>query len=133
MESEDNKALIKHALSGIDYEVITNKIFHYINTKKPHLNKQVNLTLFSSELESNYHTVSTVLNKFFKMGFFEFINYLRIEEAKKVHSHSDENHLKVEAVGYECGFNSKSAFYRAFKRFTGLTPNDYIKRLKKEL
>jgi AraC-like DNA-binding protein len=30
---------------------------------------------------------------------------------------------KVEALGYEVGYRSKKDFYRAFKRWTGLTPN----------
>ena len=34
----------------------------------------------------------------------------------------------VLAISLEVGFNSKSAFYEAFSRFTGMSPQSYRKR-----
>ncbi|MEX0363451.1 MAG: helix-turn-helix domain-containing protein, partial [Allomuricauda sp.] len=33
--------------------------------------------------------------------------------------------LSVKAVMYEVGFNSKTSFYSAFKKETGVSPNDF--------
>jgi AraC-like DNA-binding protein len=36
-------------------------------------------------------------------------------------------HFKIIEVAYECGFNSKAAFNRAFKKITGKSPSAYKK------
>jgi len=37
-------------------------------------------------------------------------------------------HLTVEAVGQSVGFKSKSAFYNAFKKYTGQSPSAFMKQ-----
>lgn len=33
--------------------------------------------------------------------------------------------LSIEAIGFECGFNSKSTFFSVFKSLTGMTPTQF--------
>ena len=35
--------------------------------------------------------------------------------------------LTLEAIGLMAGFKSKSAFFRAFKKATNVTPNQFVK------
>lgn len=60
-------------------------------------------------------------------NFFQFVNSYRIEAVKKILL---EPKLKysIEAIGYECGFNSKSSFYTVFKNLTGETPVAFRKK-----
>lgn len=132
-ELMDSKNQAKYKLTQAEIEDIAQKITNYVNTQKPYLDKRINLTKFSSDIEACSHTVSLALNTYFKMNFFDFINHHRVEEAKRLLSRLDEHNLKVEAIGYECGFNSKTAFYRAFKKFTGLSPIDFYQREAKKL
>ena len=65
--------------------------------------------------------VNTLLNK----SFIDFINEYRVEDVKK-HLHSEEfANYTIVSLGLEAGFNSKSTFYSAFKKHTGLTPLEY--------
>lgn len=67
---------------------------------------------------SNY--LSQTLNETIGSNFFDYVNRWRIEDAVARVQASDETIL---AIAYDAGFNSKSSFYKAFKRHVGLTPS----------
>jgi AraC-like DNA-binding protein len=53
----------------------------------------------------------------------EYLCFLQLEEARRmIDSHPE---LTVEAIAGECGFNTPSTFYRAFRRQYGITPAEY--------
>jgi len=60
-------------------------------------------------------------------NFPDYINKYRVKEAKKLLGDNNFSAYTIVAIGLECGFNSKSTFYYAFKKFTGLTPTAYRK------
>ncbi len=51
-----------------------------------------------------------------------YIDYLRLEEAKKMLAETDEDILNI---ALSVGFNSLSAFYNFFKTYTSMTPKAY--------
>ncbi len=90
--------------------------------RKEQLFKNANLKLsdVAARLNISPHLLSQLLNDNLGKNFTRFINEYRIEAAKKS-MHDDSIH-KLESIAYECGFNSKSTFYTAFKLITGTTP-----------
>lgn len=70
------------------------------------------------------HYVSQTLNTLLESSFFDYINRWRIQDAVEQLTSTDETIL---VVAYDVGFNSRSAFYKAFKRETGKTPSDVRK------
>ena len=91
------------------------------------LYKNPNLTLqdLSQEINISSHQLSQFLNTNLGKNFTSYVNEFRINEACKIITSSDK--LTLEAVGYDVGFNSKSTFFTAFKKITGLTPAEYQK------
>jgi AraC-like DNA-binding protein len=56
-----------------------------------------------------------------------------VEEAKELLQDPDKSAYTVLALAEEAGFNSKTAFNTAFKRFTGETPTEYRKSRQQSL
>ncbi len=74
------------------------------------------------------HNLSEVINTRLHQNFFDFVNEYRLEQAKREPANSDKTHIKILAITYDAGFNSKSSFYSLFKKHTGLTPSEFRQR-----
>ncbi len=102
-------------------EEIKSKIISYFEKKSPYLNPDLNMDLLSAKLEIPKYQLTEVLNTGIGKNFFRFVNSYRVEAVKKMLSDPD-NKYSIEAIGYECGFNSKSSFFTVFRELTGQTP-----------
>ncbi|MBN2805422.1 MAG: AraC family transcriptional regulator [Prolixibacteraceae bacterium] len=103
---------------------IEKQLLNYFNIEKPYLNPDLNMTLLSEKLELPKYHLTEVLNKNLGKNFFQFVNEYRVEAVKKYLTDPKQNY-SIEAIGYECGFNSKSTFFAVFKSTTGLTPKEF--------
>lgn len=102
--------------SGLQEYLILNKNFTNPNLKISEVAEYLNITV---------HQLSQYLNHSLKINFSNYINRLRIEEAKILLI--DRGDLTTEGVGFESGFNSRSSFFTTFKKFTNVTPSKYKK------
>ncbi|WP_410220256.1 helix-turn-helix domain-containing protein [Pedobacter sp.] len=90
-------------------------------------NSELKLSDLAQRLNIAPHQLSQILNDNLGKSFSNFINEYRINEAAK--RILNETHLKIEEIGYEVGFNSKSAFFTAFKKVKHTTPLKYREEL----
>lgn len=70
--------------------------------------------------------LSTLLNQNMHTNFYDFINSYRIAAFKKAVREGKLEQLSILGLAYQCGFKSKSSFYRAFKKETGMSPSAFI-------
>ena len=101
----------------------------YMQEQKPYLNPMLSLSDLASQLAVPSYTLSQVLNQELKQNFYDFVNYYRLEESKRLLSDSAPKESKILEVGFKSGFNSKSVFNSAFKKHTGMTPREFRKYL----
>ena len=85
------------------------------------LYRDANLSLFdlSKHIGASSHFVSQTLNTKLQTTFFDYVNSWRIKDALEQLTTTDQTVL---TITYDVGFNSRSSFYKAFKRETGKTP-----------
>ncbi|MEM7513749.1 MAG: helix-turn-helix domain-containing protein, partial [Bacteroidota bacterium] len=83
----------------------------------------LSLTALAKRLNVMPAQLSQYVNEYIGVSFRDFVNGYRVEEAKRMLA--DESPFSFEAIGYDCGFNSKSTFYAAFKKHAGTTPMKY--------
>jgi AraC-like DNA-binding protein len=107
-----------------------NKIEDYIQNNKSYLNPYLSLNLLSNELSLSEGYISQVINKSLDQNINDYINSLRVEDAKHMLNSDDYDNYTILSIGLESGFNSKSSFYNAFKKFTGKTPLEFKKSVQ---
>lgn len=82
---------------------------------------QVNLEHVASRLEIKPRTLRTRLSEA-NTNFNQLLADYRCNLAKRLLAHTDES---IDEIVYLTGFSEPSTFYRAFKRWTELTPIEY--------
>jgi AraC-like DNA-binding protein len=101
------------------------KLEFYFQNEKPYLDSELTIYTLSDQLNLSRHDLTEVLNNGIGKNFYQFVNGYRVEEVKQKLKDRKFNHYSIDAIGYECGFKSKSSFYEVFKNYTGLTPTQY--------
>ncbi len=109
-------------------EKIKEKVILYFEKEKAYLNPDLNMDLLSDYLKIQKYQITEVLNTEIGMNFFQFVNHYRVNAVKTMLT-DPKNNFSIEAIGYECGFSSKSSFYTVFKSITGETPVSYRNKI----
>lgn len=95
------------------------------NNEKLYLNPNLSLEYLANKVNLSTSHLSKVINNQKNMNFKDYVNGYRLEEAKKLLKDKNYDNYTIVAIGLECGFNSKSAFYSAFKKQYQQTPNQF--------
>ncbi|PZU26529.1 MAG: AraC family transcriptional regulator, partial [Chryseobacterium sp.] len=91
------------------------------------LNKNMSLSLLSSQMEINTKYLSEVINNSKEKNFNGYINELRINHiAHLLRTNPTFLNYKVSYLAEYSGFSSHSTFTTIFKSVTGMSPNAYI-------
>lgn len=106
-----------------------NKLTHFMEARQPYLDPELTLAKLSEMLKVKPEFLSEVINAALNQNFFDFVNKYRIEEFKIQRLKESNRHLSILGLAYDCGFNSKASFYRAFKKFEGISPTAYIQQV----
>ena len=104
------------------------KLIGYMETEKPYLNPSLSIRNLSEEMNMNSRDLSVLINKNLNKHFFDFVNEYRINEAMNILKNPTKKDFTVLEILYEVGFNSKSSFNTAFKKYTGFTPTQFKKK-----
>jgi AraC-like DNA-binding protein len=79
----------------------------------------------AQRLGINSKYLSQSINEAFNRNFYIYVNELRVEKAKSYLRTETHANFSIEGIARQVGFQSKSSFYIAFKRITGLTPSAF--------
>ena len=123
----------KYRSSGLKEEKkddLTTALHSYILDSKPYLNPSLSLQDLSRSMDLPPYQISQLINETLATNFFDLINGYRVEEFKEKVIDPKYSNLSLLGIAFECGFKSKSGFYKIFKRSTGMTPTEYKKLIK---
>jgi len=96
----------------------------WIEKGKPYLNPDFQLMDLRQVLPLNRTYLSQLINNEYGCSFYQWVNGLRIKEAKRLMTEQPE--LKIQDIAERCGFSSRRVFSQIFTRETGQTPSEWL-------
>ena len=111
-----------------DNEWLYNKISELVIRDKLYLESDLSLSGLSKMVGKSTQNTSEAINQYAKRNFNEFINYYRIQDAKRMLLDANTKNYTISTIAFDAGFSTLSSFNSAFKKFEGITPSIYKKR-----
>lgn len=124
---------VKYQGSPIDKTISDNcykDLLRLISEEKLFKDSLLNLHRLAKLLKIPEKQFSQIINENTGNNFNDFINQHRIKEAQRLIQEGKIDTQNILQIAYEIGFNSKSTFNTAFKKFTGTTPSEYRKSIQ---
>ena len=98
----------------------------HMEKEKPYLEPQLTLSDLAQRIGTNASVLSKVINTGFEQNFNDFINDFRVQAMKAKLQDGEGERLTLMSIALDCGFNSKATFNRAFRKFSGMSPREYM-------
>lgn len=95
-----------------------------MSNEKLWLNPELNLDILAKRLKMPSHHLTQLLSVRKNKNFNEYVNTMRIEQACRL-INKKGSELSLTEVAYQSGFNSRTTFYRWFKKLLKMSPAKY--------
>ena len=129
-----------YLLKPVDVEELREKLFHTPESAKTeaavkdfqfesvlafideNISRDITMDEAAANIAISYNYFSRRFKELTGYSFPEYVNRRRIELSK---SYLQDPSLKIADIAYKIGYNSRSTFSRAFKKYEGCYPTDY--------
>ena len=118
----------KSKISTDEANAIYQKLSVLMQIEKIYTDPELTLPYLAQKINVHPNTLSQIINSVEQKNFYDYINHQRVEEFKRLIPQSENQKFTLLALAFECGFNSKTAFNRNFKKATNLSPTEYLKQ-----
>jgi len=120
-------------LDDKECKLICEKLFFYIENKKPYTNPDLKIVDISQAINCSSHSLSFIFNQYLIKNYYDFINEYRVKEFQRLISDVKYSKYTLSALAEKSGFSSRASFFKSFKKLTGITPNEYIKSIGRNI
>ncbi|HEY1060478.1 MAG TPA: AraC family transcriptional regulator [Daejeonella sp.] len=117
----------RERLSTDQVNELKSKVVLILEERKLFLDPSLTLADLSREVGIGIHELSYIINNGLNKNFYNLINEMRVEEAKKILLSEKIKYSDMIGIAIEAGFNSKTTFNTTFKKLTGQTPTDFVR------
>ncbi|UVD80228.1 AraC family transcriptional regulator [Myroides albus] len=114
--------LLNQYRSKVEKVLVEDKMF---------LESDFSIERLEEETGVSKHHLSQLFTLKYNSNFKPYLNKLRISYAIEIIANTKED-INISELGEQCGFNSRTSFFRSFKKNTGVSPSDYIDQHKQQ-
>jgi AraC-like DNA-binding protein len=122
----------KSSLTDNSIEYIAQKLDTMMMHEKLFTKGDLKLQEAAEKLDVSVHALSQAINVAKNKKFTDYLNEYRVKEAIRLMQLEEYEQEKLMAVGIDSGFNNKTSFLNAFKKYVGQSPSEYRKALAQE-
>lgn len=109
-------------------EKLYGRLKAYMEKNKAYLDPNLKMSDLASAMECSTVKMSQLLNMYGEQNYYDFVNRYRLEEFKSRLQNPRYGNYTLVALSELCGFK-KSSFFSAFRKFEGMTPSEYLKKI----
>ncbi|MEZ4952952.1 MAG: AraC family transcriptional regulator [Saprospiraceae bacterium] len=106
---------------------VLERVEHFMQEQKPFLDPALKIGDLAESLGMPKHELSKVLNHAVGKNFFDYLNAWRIQEFIALKNDARYARFNISELAFESGFNSRTAFNRAFRKELGKTPSEHFR------
>lgn len=128
----EEKTVIIPPMDMEEMREVCERASDYAISSKAYLRPDISLVVFSKEINIPQRTLSRSINGYLHRNFFEFINVMRVEEAKLRLLELDASGYNIDSIFAECGFRSRSTFFLVFRKTVGKTPASWLGEMQRK-
>ena len=110
-------------LTGTNY---VKEIEQWFREEKPYLRGDLRLSDLQRRFPIGRTYLSQLFNKALGVSFSDYVNRFRVEESRRLLD--TDSRMTIDEIAELAGFNSTSAFRRAFAKCMEVSPSEYRKR-----
>lgn len=125
---EESARYERSGLAGETAELYSTRITDVMERERPYRQSELTLSQLAELAGISPHNCSEVINAHMGKSFYDLVNEYRIRDVKQALSDPAQQRMKILAIAFEAGFNSKASFNTVFKQMTGETPSAFRKK-----
>ena len=126
METHEPETSAAPSMDDLQMKEVCERASRYMQESKAYLRPDISLAIFAKEVNIPQRTLSRAINGYLGCNFFEFVNRMRIEEAKHRLHQLKTSDFNIDSIYADCGFRSRSTFFMVFKKMTGMSPAAWL-------
>ena len=119
----------KSSLTDNSINYIAKKLDKLMENEKLYTKGDLKLQEVAEALNLGVHALSQAVNVAKNKKFTDYLNELRVEEAMRLMQEENYQDAKLLHIALDAGFNNKTSFLNAFRKYTGQTPSEYRKNI----
>lgn len=105
-------------------ELLVKKVFALL-VQEQYYKQDITLRQLAGLLDTNEKYISEAINEKKGISFSDMLNLIRVQKSKELLMAGEGRRMSMEGIAAEVGFQSKSTFYRVFRKKTGMSPTEF--------
>lgn len=105
---------------------LSQAVDQFMENEQPFLQPGFNMLKLAHLVNVPAHHLGYLFREHKQVSFNDYRNNYRVLYAQTLMSQGLFNELTLEAIGQQAGFASRSAFFKSFKKVTGISPSEFI-------